>query len=99
MDAVLGSASGLSVIRTPLSPETTSTSPLALSKMMPSASGCAAIVPRTAFVLRSKITIAPLPSLMNPRPTSGTRATPWLCFLISPQSYVNEGPSLLTSFK
>jgi hypothetical protein len=58
----------------------TNTSPLALSKMMPSASGCAATVPSTAFVSRSKITTAPLPSLMNPRPASGTKATPWLCF-------------------
>src|ERR1017187_3554367 len=48
--------------------------------MMPSASGRAVSVPRTAFVLRSKITTEPSPSVMNPRPASGARATPWLCF-------------------
>jgi len=35
---------------------------------MPSASGRALSVPRTAFVLRSKITTEPSPSVMNPRP-------------------------------
>src|ERR1035441_6791925 len=42
--------------------------------MMPSASGRAVSVPRTAFVLRSKITTEPSPSVMNPRPASGAVA-------------------------